>query len=165
VAKRGDLDIGLQAMHGALEQAGQARFLPRFLLLLGEMAACLGNADEIGRGLEIVEDALARCEAREELWYVAELLRIKGELVILEGASDAATAAERHFRRALDWARQQQALAWELRTAASLARLLRYQQRLAEAYRLLGSVYGRFTEGFGTADLREANNLLAQLAQ
>jgi len=94
---------------------------------------------------------------------VAELLRIQGELVILEGASDALVAAERHFRRALDWARQQQALAWELRTATSLGRLLRDQDRLSEAYRLLGSVYDRFTEGFGTADLREANNLLERL--
>jgi predicted ATPase/DNA-binding winged helix-turn-helix (wHTH) protein len=164
IAKRGDLDAGLRALRGGLEQAGEARFLPRFLLLLGEMAACLGKAGEVGLGLETVEEALARCEARNELWYVAELLRIKGELVILEGAANAAAAAERHFQRALDWARREQALSWELRTATSLARQWRDQHRVAEARELLGSVYGRFTEGFETSDLRRAKGLREQLA-
>ena len=86
IAKRGDLGAGLRALRGALEQAGEARFLPRFLLLLGELAACLGKAGEVGLGLETVDETLARCEARDERWYLAELLRIKGELVILEGA-------------------------------------------------------------------------------
>jgi predicted ATPase/class 3 adenylate cyclase/DNA-binding winged helix-turn-helix (wHTH) protein len=159
-AKRGDIDAGLRVLRGGLEEAGEARFLPRFLLLLGEMAACLGKSGEVGLGLETVEEALARCEARDERWYVAELLRIRGELVILEGASDAAAAAERHFRQALDCAAQQQALSWELRTATSLARLWRDQHRVAQGRELLSSVYGRFTEGFQTADLQEARSLL-----
>ena len=162
-AKRGDIDGGLRALRGGLEQAGDARFLPRFLLLLGEMAACLGKAGEIGLGLETVEEALARCEARDERWYVAELLRIRGELVILEGASDAAAAAEGYFLRALDWAGRQQALSWELRTATSLARLWRDQHQVAQGLELLSSVYGRFTEGFQTADLQEARSLLRKL--
>ena len=163
IAKRGDIAGGLQAMRRALEQAGDARFLPRFLLLLGELAACLGEAGEVAPGLAIVEETLVRCEARDERWYMAELLRIKGQLVILEGAADAAAAAERHFLRALDWACQQQALSWELRTATSLAQLWRDQNRAAEARELLGSVYNRFTEGFETADLREAKSLLVHL--
>ncbi len=106
IAKRGDLGAGLRALRGGLEEAGEARFLPRFLLLLGELAACLGKAGEIGLGLETVDEALARCEARDERWYVAELLRIKGELVILEDAADAATSAEGLFLRALAGSRR-----------------------------------------------------------
>jgi predicted ATPase/DNA-binding winged helix-turn-helix (wHTH) protein len=164
VARRGDTGAGLQALRGGLEQAGDARFLPRFLLLLGELAACLGQAGEVASGLAIVEEMLARCEARDEGWYIADLLRIRGELILLEGAADAAAVAEQHFRRALDLAHRQDALFWELRTATSLARLWLDRHRAAEARALLGPVYGRFTEGFATADLLEAKCLLDQLA-
>src|SRR5208282_30376 len=162
IARRGDITAGMQALRGGLEQAGEARFLPRFLLLLGELAAYLGEAGEIVLGLETVTETLARCEARDERWYVAELLRIKGELTILEGAPDA--AAEGHFLEALDSARAQGALSWELRAATSLARLWRHQHRVSEARELLGSVYGRFTEGFNTADPQKAKGLLEELA-
>jgi predicted ATPase len=163
IARRGDLGAGLQALRGGLEEAGEARFLPRFLLLLGELAACLGGAGEIPLGLETVDAALARCEARDERWYVAELLRIKGELALLDGA-DGAAAAEEHFRRALDWAHRQDALSWELRAATSLARLWRDRHRATEARELLGPIYARFTEGLATADLQQAKSLLEQLA-
>jgi len=92
----------------------------------------------------------------------AKLVRIKGELLLLQGAPGAA-AAEDHFRQALDWARQQGALSWELRAATSLARLLRDQDRVGEARDLLAPIYQRFTEGFGTADLQAAKRLLAEL--
>ena len=119
IAKRGDIDAGLRALRGGLEQAGEARFLPRFLLLLGELAACLGNAGEIAMGLETVDEALSRCKARDERWYLPELLRIKGELILSENAADAPAVAEGHFRDALDWAHNQGALSWELRAATS----------------------------------------------
>ena len=93
---------------------------------------------------------------------MAELLRIKGELVLLESAAD--PVAEQHFLRALDCASRQQALSWELRAATSLARFSRDKHRAAEGCELLRSVYGRFTEGFETADLREAARLLQELA-
>ena len=163
LAKRGDIAGGLRALRGGLEQAGDARFLPRFLLLLGELAGCLGDAGEVAPGLAIVEETLARCAARDERWYLAELLRIKGELAILEGAPDAAATAEEHFLRALDCARPQGAMSWELRAAIGLARLWRDQHRAAEAREILRSVYDRFTEGFDTADLREAKSLLEEL--
>jgi predicted ATPase len=91
---------------------------------------------------------------------MSELLRIKGELLRLQDAPAAAAAAEEHFRRALDWARRQGALSWELRAATSLARLLRDQHRPADAMALLQPVYDRFTEGFDTADLKAAKALL-----
>jgi predicted ATPase len=147
MAKGGDVAAGLRAGRGALEQAGDARFLPRFLLPLGELAVCLGEAGEVAAGMAIVEETLARCEARDERWYVAELLRIKGELLVSPGAPSAGATSEDLFRQALDVARQQGALSWELRAATSLAQLWRNQRQVAEARRLLGSVYERFTEG------------------
>ena len=87
------------------------------------------------------------------------LLRVKGELAILEDAPDAAAAAEGHFLRAPDDARLQGALSWELRATVGLARLWRDQHRAGEARETLRSVYRRFTEGIGTADLREAKSL------
>ena len=164
MAKRGDHAGGLQALRGGLEQAGDAKFLPRFLLLLGELAVWLGEAGEVAPALETVKETLARCEARDERWYLAELLRIKGELVMKEAATDAAAAAEGHIVQALDQAQPQGALSWELRAATSLARLWRDQHRVAEAREVLRSVYDRFTEGFETTDLREARSLLEQFA-
>ena len=119
-----------------------------------------GRADE---GLSIIDEALARSERNDERWCVAELLRIKGELILREGAPQAATAAEGHFLHALDWARRQGALSWELRTSTSLARLQHDQGRIAEARSLLQSVYDRFSEGFETADLKTAKAFLNSL--
>jgi predicted ATPase len=82
-----------------------------------------------------------------------ELLRIKGALSRFE---QSAAAAEDHYMQALGWARQQQALSWELRAATSLARLWHQLGRDAEAVELLSSIYNRFSEGFETADLRTA---------
>jgi predicted ATPase len=79
---------------------------------------------------------------------------------LLQGGSGAAAAAEGHFRQALDWARRQGALSWELRAATSLARLLRDHDRCAEAMALVAPIYNRFTEGFETADLKAAKALL-----
>jgi predicted ATPase len=89
--------------------------------------------------------------------------RIKGELLLLQGGSGAAVAAEDHFRQALDWARRQGALSWELRGATSLARLRRDQYRSTEAIALLAPTYNRFTEGFETADLKTAKALIDSL--
>jgi hypothetical protein len=92
----------------------------------------------------------------ERLYYVDALL-VKGWLHLLKGEP---AAAERCYRAALDWARAQQAKSWELRTATSYARLMRDQGRVGEAYELLAPVYGWFTEGFGTKDLKDAKALL-----
>jgi predicted ATPase len=91
----------------------------------------------------------------------AETLRIKGWILALEGESE---AAERAYIASLDWARTQQAKSWELRTATSYARLMRDQGRVGEAHDLLAPVYGWFTEGLATKDLKEAKALLDELA-
>jgi predicted ATPase/DNA-binding winged helix-turn-helix (wHTH) protein len=164
MAKRGGVAAGLPVLRKALELAGEARFLPRFLLPLGELASCLGEAGEVAQGLAAVKEALARCEAREERWYEAELLRINGELLLHAGEYRSVVGAEQCFDRALQVARSQGALFWELRTAISLARLRAIQRRPAEAHLTLASVYGKFTEGFEIADLRSARAMMAQLS-
>ncbi|MBR1120944.1 winged helix-turn-helix domain-containing protein [Bradyrhizobium lablabi] len=161
MAKRGDIEGGLATLRSALDGAGEARFLPRFLLPLGELAAGLGQAGQVGEGLGVVDDALARCEAREERWFVAELLRIKGELILREAGRSSASDAEECFMQSLELAQQQGALFWELRSSLNLARLRIDKDRMAEARAVVLSVYEKFTEGFEIADLRAARSLLA----
>ncbi len=132
----------------------------RVLSFLVDLAEALGRAGQVADGLAMAGDAIARCLSSEELWGMAELLRIKGELIVTDGAAGAANEAEASFRQALDWARRQGALSWELRSATSLARLLHDQGRSADALALLQPVYDRFTEGFDTADLKAAKTLL-----
>jgi predicted ATPase len=91
------------------------------------------------------------------------MLRIKGELLLLQGGPTAAASAEDHFRQALDWAARQGALSWELRAAMSLAGLLRDQGRSADAKTLLQPIFARFTEGFETTDLKASKALLDDL--
>jgi len=88
------------------------------------------------------------------------LLRIRGELLLLQGGFGAAGAAEDHYQQALGWARPQGALSWELRAATSLAQLWREQNRSTEAIALLAPIYNRFTEGFETADLKATKALI-----
>ena len=128
------------------------------------LAEGLGGAGRIATGLVTIDEGLAGVASTEERWCLAELLRIKGELVISEDAAGATTGAEGYFLQSLDWARRQQALSWELRTATSLAGLWQDQRRVAEARALLEPIYDRFTEGFATADLIQARTLLEQLA-
>jgi predicted ATPase/DNA-binding winged helix-turn-helix (wHTH) protein len=120
VIRRGDLDTGLQMLRAAFDDPAAARPVA-FVTCV--MAEALGNAAQVGHGLAVIEEAIARAEETEERWVMAELLRIKGELVLLRGVPGASPAAEGLSRQALDWARRQGALSWELRSAISLARL------------------------------------------
>jgi predicted ATPase/DNA-binding winged helix-turn-helix (wHTH) protein len=164
MVKRGHIAAGLEVLRGELGHAGEARFLPRFLLAHGELAACLGAAGEVAQGLATVDDALGRCEARDERWYVAELLRIKGELLLQETGHRSISAAEQCFGGALELARRQGALFWELRSALSLARLRIRQDRRGDARAVLAPAYEKFAEGFEIADLRHAGAMLEQLS-
>jgi predicted ATPase len=91
-------------------------------------------------------------------------LRIKGELLLHEGEYLSVIAAEQHFEKALEVARSQGALFWELRTAISLARLRANQDRSGDAHHVLASSYGKFSEGFETSDLRSAKEMMAKLS-
>jgi predicted ATPase/DNA-binding winged helix-turn-helix (wHTH) protein len=158
--KRGNIGAGLKLLRTAFARVPPGAFTLFYTPILAEIADALGCDNRAAEGLSIIDEALARSDSNEERWCVAELLRIKGELVLREGAPQAATAAEEHFLRSLDWARRQGALSWELRTSTSLARLQRDQGRIVEARSLLQSVYDRFSEGFETADLRAARAYL-----
>jgi hypothetical protein len=147
VIKRGDVDTGLRLLRAGFDEFGEAgSALLRFIALL--MAEALGRAGQHADGLAAIEEAIASSERTEERWAMAELVRVKGELLLMQGAPGAAAAAEDHFRQALDWARRQGALSWELRTVTSLARLLHTQGRSADGLAILQPVYERFTEGF-----------------
>jgi predicted ATPase len=98
-----------------------------------------------------------------ECWYETELYRLKGEL-LLQQSPDYHIEAESCFQHAISTAQNQQAKSWELRAATSLARLWQFQDKRQEAYDLLSPVYNWFTEGFDTADLQEAKQLLDELA-
>ena len=143
-----------------LRESGAAS---RFTAVLGVLAEGLADAGQLAEGLATIDEALARCERNEDRWCSAWLLRVKGELVLLENKPDAVAVAEGYFRQALEWARRQGALSWELRAATSLARLWRDQGRTKDARELLAPVYDRFTEGFETADLKATKALLDEL--
>jgi predicted ATPase len=161
--KRGRVDMGLRLLRSALDELRETGSVPRYSTFLGVLAEGLAAAGQVAAGRVAVNEALARSESNAERWCVAEPLRVKGELVLLENAPDAVAAAEDHFRQALDWARRQGALSWELRAATSLARMWCGQGRSKEARTLLGPVYDRFIEGFETADLKAAKALLSDL--
>ncbi|MGY8668389.1 winged helix-turn-helix domain-containing protein [Bradyrhizobium sp. UFLA05-109] len=163
MAKRGDVDAGLALLRSEIGRAGDARFLPRFLLPLGELAACHGEANEIDSGLAAVDGALERCRARHEEWYVPELLRIKGELLLKGSPYRSVSSAEKYFSDALHLARQQGALFWELRNSVSLVRLWQGQDRKAEARQVIAQVCEALGDSLQIADAREARALLAGL--
>jgi predicted ATPase len=161
--KRGEIGGGLRLLRDALEELGETGFVPHHTALLGTLAQGLAGSGESAQGLATIDEALARSERDEEYWCIAELLRIKADLLLLAGGPGAAAAAEEQFQRALDWARRQGALSLELRGATGLARRWHGRGQTGPARELLAPVYGRFTEGFDTADLRAAKALLDQL--
>jgi len=141
----------------AFRATGAEFFLPHNIALL---AAACDTAGQIEEGLTLLDDALEMSERTGERWFAAELHRHKGQSLLRRGHTE---AAEELYRKALSIAREQEAKLWELRAAVSLARLRRDQDRRAEARDLLAPVYGWFTEGFDTPDLKEARALLDQL--
>ena len=162
--KRGETSAGLGLLRAAASDLGDGWVPVRLIPFEGVLAEALGSAGQFADGLAVVDRALRRSERIEERVAIAELLRIEGELHLLRGDPEAVAAAEDHLRQALDCARRQGALSWELRAATSLARLWQSRDGVDRARELLGSVYGRFNEGFETADLRAAKMLLDDLA-
>ncbi len=144
----------------ALQSTGATMFVPVYRAYLARCNAELGRSDDAWRciteALKIVE------QGKQEMW-AAEIHRTAGETALHSSERDAAKA-EACFERALTVARQQQAKSWELRAATSMARLWRDQGKRDKAREILASVYGWFTEGFDTLDLKQAKALLDELA-
>lgn len=161
VVKQGDLGPGLDLMRAALDKAGDNRFLPRYMLLLGEHAMALGESGEHRLGLETVDAMLARCERSQERWYEPELIRLRGRLLLERAIRP--PEAEAEFVRALDLAGRQGARSWQLRAAISLAELRRRNGDITGARTVLARVYDTFEEGHATQDLRQASRVLEEL--
>jgi len=163
LVRTGNRADGVQMLDQALASLPGINFSLRYTGLLGELAEALGGQGDITRGLATVDAALERAERQEERWCVPELLRIKGDLLLRGGGADELRAAEACLQDSLTWSRRQQALSWELRAATSLARLRQGGPQADEGRELLAATYGKFTEGFGTADLVAAKALLESL--
>jgi predicted ATPase len=139
---------------------GATLFIPRYSSVLARPYAELGQLDDAWR---CVTEAITAIETTKERWWEAEVNRVAGGIALMRRKPDA-TKAETYFERALAVARTQQAKSWELRAAMSLAGLWRSQGKVQQARELLAPVYGSFTEGFDTRDLKDAKALLEELA-
>jgi len=162
-ARHGDIASAERQLRASLEGLRLAHYEVLYTPFLSSLAEILATTGRLEEAYAAADAALQRAERNQALWWLPEALRIKGEALLLSNRTDA-PAVEDHFRRSLDLAHRQGALSWELRGAASLARLWRGQGRNREARELLTSVYARFTEGFGTADLQAAKRLLDELS-
>jgi len=143
----------------AYRSTGAAFWMPWYLLCLATAHTKLGRIDDARR---CIEEAMTLVETTKETWCEAEINRVAGEIA-LKSPEPQTAEAQFYFERALTVARQQQAKSWELRAAMSMARLWRAQGKREEAGELLAPIYGWFTEGFDTLDLKEANGLLSEL--
>jgi class 3 adenylate cyclase/predicted ATPase len=154
----------------AIAQAGQAVgiyratgakiMLPYYLALLAEVSGKVGRAEE---GLNLLNEAQDAVQKTHERWWEAELYRLKGELTLVSAPQDQ-QEAEKCLQRAIDIAARQSAKSLELRAAMSLSRLWQRQGKTNEARGCLAAIYGWFTEGLDTADLRDAKALLTELS-
>jgi predicted ATPase len=143
----------------AWRSTGATLLMPLFLTCL---ARAYTQVVQFGEAWRSVGEAMAETEKTKETWYEADIHRTAGELA-LKSPEPGAAKAEAYFKRALAVARAQQAKSWKLRAATSLARLWRDQGKPTEARDLLAPIYGWFTEGFDTLDLKEAKALLDEL--
>jgi predicted ATPase len=144
----------------AYQSTGATLFMPQHLTNLARARSELG---QFGDAWRFIGEAIEAIEKTKERWWEAEVNRLAGEIALKSLEPDAAKA-EAYFERALAVARKQQAKSLELRAAMSMARLWRDQGKVQQARELLAPVYGWFTEGFDTRDLKEAKALLDELA-
>jgi len=161
VLKRGNVDGGSPQLVTGLDEVVQSNLRFRSLTGVSQLAEALTQAGRMGEGLTVLEGGM---EQFEPSCYTPELLRLKGELLLLQNTAAVAETAKNLFRQALDGACRQKSLSWELRAATSLARLLRKQGRTGDATACLQPVYDRFKEGFDTADLVAAKQVLDELS-
>jgi predicted ATPase/DNA-binding winged helix-turn-helix (wHTH) protein len=155
--RNGDIANGVRQLRAGVDHLGEGN--SDMLFMISQLAEALGHAGRIAEGLAMIDEVIDRSNRGREHWTRAELLRIKGELLLLDGPASAA-AGEDHLRAALNWAHRHDALSWELRAATSLARMLSSQGRSADAVAVLQPIYDRFSEGFDTTDLKTAKALL-----
>ena len=162
LAHQGQAQAGIEQLTQGLtawRATGAEAARPYWLALL---AAAHGIIGEPEAGLTVLTEALTLVDTTGERLCEPELYRLRGEL-LLQQTSDNQAEAETCFHHAISIAQSQQAKSWELRASTSLARLWQQQGKRQEAYDLLAPVYNWFTEGFDTADLKDARALLDEL--
>jgi predicted ATPase len=160
LAEQGQGEEGINQMRHGLAASlavGAEGLRPYFLAMLAE--AC-GKEKQAEKGLTVLTEALDLAEKNDEHMWEAELYRLKGQLTLLK---DPQSEAEAYFRKAIEIARFQGTKSLELRAAISLSRLWQQQGKKKEAHQILSEIYGWFTEGFDTEDLKEAKALLENL--
>jgi hypothetical protein len=160
--RRGEFVEGATRLSNSLEAFRSTGNMVYYLALLGSLAEGLAGAGRLAEARYANEEALVESR-RGQGWYLPELLRIKGELLLRDITVHAGTAAENCFLEGIGTAREQGALFWELRCALSLAHLRLTQDRADLAQQILAPVYDQFTEGFETADLSAARTMLESL--
>jgi len=162
----GHAEEGIPQLREGLDHSAGAFKVMRtqYLAYLAVGYGAVGRVDE---GLAVLAEATALVESTRVCGYESELNRLKGELTLKQpeaSNSELQEEAETYFRQAIEIARRQCAKSWELRATTSLARLLAKQGRRDEARAMLAEIYGWFTEGFDTADLKDAKALLDELS-
>jgi adenylate cyclase len=158
-----DFHTGITRIRDNLAEYGAGGACIRVSHFLALIAAALGKSGKPGEGLREIEESLAVIERTGERVYEAEVYRVRGELLLAQAASNA-SHAEQSFGTAIEISRKQHAKSWELRATTSLARILSNTNRRDEARVMLADVYNWFTEGFDTADLKDAKALLDELS-
>jgi predicted ATPase/DNA-binding winged helix-turn-helix (wHTH) protein len=161
LVKRGDPEGGVRMLRRALDKLHALRYELLTTAFNATLAEGLAAAGEVSSALEVAKEAIVVVDRNGDLFYKPELLRIKGAVL---AASDA-THAEDYFKRSIELAREQSALAWELRSTIDLARIWSGRAQRNEARVLLSGVYDRFVEGAGTVDYERAGKLLEELVQ
>jgi hypothetical protein len=161
IIQQGQTEEGLRLLRGVFETSAGG-YIAKFFS--ARMAEALWRAGEIAEGIALIDEAIISCQLREEHWASPEMSRIKGELLLSQGAPGAAAAAEDYFLRAIEQAHRQGALSWELRAATSLARTWCNNAEKNAARELLLPIYHRFTEGFATADLKAAKLVIDEVS-
>jgi predicted ATPase len=161
---RGSAAEGAALLRSALAELADTPLDIRFQLYLVWLAETLVVAGDAAAALTAIDEALERAERTEERWYLPELLRIRGELLLQAGAPEANAGAHACFERSLQLARAHGVLSWELRTTMSVVRHRGLELGRAALHDMLGAVLARFSEGFATGDLVQAKMLRDELA-
>jgi hypothetical protein len=156
-------EASLEILEAAQRLLRRTNHLMFYCICADDIAWTLAKCGRLQQASAVVDEVLGVLDRGGAEWQRPELLRVKGELDLLERGATAALAAERLFRQSLEIARAQCALGWLLRTGCSFARLLDQQGRRNEAVATLAPIYAQFTEGFDTTDPLRARSLLAYM--
>ncbi|WP_428032808.1 ATP-binding protein [Ancylobacter sp.] len=160
--REGNLPAGIKRLGDALERLRGISYGVYYIVILAEYAQALAKAGELQRANDCLAEALARSEENEESWFAPELRRLSGEFALLADGPHAALEAERHLTQAVELARHQQAVFWEIKAAISLSRLWRTQGRAMEADALLSPLIHRCVSEVDQVVVREAKELSSE---